>query len=135
MNVYPYQQRILDHMTKFKGRGIIQLTGRRTGKSAFSAQALQRLIDDIHSRPIEDLKLSEGTVYGSRYFCVEPVGGNWRAMEDWIINTLGPSTGSIWAEVVDKTPVPHPGERWYGNNRKFWFRDAKDRDWFLLKWR
>ena len=29
----PYQQQILDHMTRFKGRGLIQLTGRPTGKS------------------------------------------------------------------------------------------------------
>lgn len=100
----------------------------------FSAQAVMRLMDDIMLNPISDLVLSEGKVYGRCYYCVAPIGGNWRAMEDWVIATLGPSTGSIWAEVVDQQ-VPRPGERWYGNNRKFWFRDAKDRDWFLLKWR
>jgi hypothetical protein len=24
--------------------------------------------------------------------------------------------------------------RWYMNNSKFWFRDKKDLEWFLLRW-
>jgi hypothetical protein len=47
---------------------------------------------------------------------------------------FGDSTGSIWAEEVNKT-TPTPGERWYSNNRKFWFRSERDRDWFIIKWR
>jgi hypothetical protein len=125
-------------MKKFKGRGVVQITGRQTGKSIlnnmFSGQALQRLMDDILSQPITNLILSEGTVYGSRYYCIEPVGGNWREMEDWCIQNCGETTGSVWAEEVNKT-TPHPGERWYANNRKFWFRNEKDRTMFILKWR
>ena len=118
---------------KYKGRGVVQITGRRAGKSQWSAQAIDRLMADLMLLPVTDLITSEGTVYGSRYYCVQPVGGNWRAMEDWCIQTCGDSTGSIWAEEVKKT-TPNPGERWYANNRKFWFRDEKDRTMFMLKW-
>lgn len=118
---------------KYKGRGVVQITGRRAGKSQWSAQAIDRLMADLMSQPVTDLITTEGTVYGSRYYCVEPIGGNWWEMEGWVIQTCGASTGSIWAEEVKKT-TPNPGERWYANNRKFWFRDEKDRTMFMLKW-
>ena len=130
--LYPYQKRILNGFKT--GEVNIMMAGRQMGKSMFSSQAIKRLMDDIMLRPVEDLVLSEGTVYGSRYYCVEPFGGNWREMEDWCINTFGSSTGSIWAEEVDKV-TPQPSERWYANNRKFWFRTEKDRNWFVLRWR
>jgi hypothetical protein len=137
MNMYPWQQQIFDKITSggFKpGQLVMMGAGRQIGKSMFSNQALQRLIDDINSRPVEELLLSEGRVYGARYYCVEPVGGNWREMEDWCINTYGTSTGSIWAQEIDKT-TPLVNERWYANNRKFWFRNEADRIMFVLKWR
>ena len=117
-------------------------SGRQTGKSILSSQALQRLMDDLNGNPVTALKLSEGTVYGSRYYyvetvhrfyCVEPVGGNWLEMEKWCIQTYGESTGSIWAEKKYKHAA-NAGERWYGNNRKFWFREEQDRTMFVLKW-
>jgi hypothetical protein len=129
--IQPWQLKILEHMTKYKGRGLMQVTGRNTGKSAFSAQALQRLWDDLHSRPIEDIKLSEGKVYGTRYYTAEPVGGNWLKMEQWCLETFGLGEYPIWGE--DK--APEPAQRWYKNNRKFWFRDECDRMVFVLKWR
>jgi hypothetical protein len=129
--LYPYQKPILNGFKP--GEITIMMAGRQMGIAAFG-QALQRLMDDIMLRPVEDLVLSEGSVYGSRYYCIEPVGGNWREMEDWCINTFGSSTGSIWAEEMLKQS-PKPKERWYGNNRKFWFQEEKDRDWFILKWR
>ena len=133
----PWQIKILDKMnsTGFKPGELMTVgSGRQLGKSAFSAQALARLMNDINRRPVDNLILSEGTIYGSRYYCVEPVGGNWREMEDWCIQICGETTGSIWAEAVNKT-IPQPGERWYGNNRKFWFRNEQDRTMFVLKWR
>jgi hypothetical protein len=117
-------------MNKFKGRGLVQITGRNVGKSHFSAQALKRMMDDISNRPVEDLVLSEGKVYGSRYYCVEPVGGSWLRMETWCLDTFG-SNGSAW----DKDKAPHPNARWYMNDRRFWFREEKDRTLFILKWR
>jgi hypothetical protein len=134
MNLQPWQEDVLIKMKQYKGKGVLQITGRQTGKSQWSAQAIDRLMADLLLQPVTDLMLSEGRVYGARYYCVEPVGGNWRAMEDWCIQTCGESTGSIWAEEVNKT-TPMPGERWYANNRKFWFREEKDRTMFVLKWR
>ncbi len=118
-------------MAQYKGRGLIQVTGRNSGKSAFSAQALQRMMDDIHNRPIEDLVLTENRVHGARYHCVEPVGGNWREMEAWCFKQFGDVGNNIgWAE--SENPKCH---RWYMNNRKFWFRNEADRIMFVLKWR
>lgn len=75
--------------------------------------------------------LGHGTVYGSRYYTVAPHQANvsWRDMEQWCLDTFGENTGSIWAETT-----PDPGERWYVNNSKFWFKSEADRTWFLLKW-
>lgn len=125
----PWQQNLLDNMTKYKGRGTIQITGRQTGKSQMSAY--MRLWNDIHQfGPVEDLKLSEGTVYGARYYCVEPIGGSWLEMQTWSLETFGDSGKHIWGE----KETPEPQQRWYMNNRKFWFRNESDRLMFVLKW-
>jgi len=130
----PWQQRALDEMKTYKGKGFVQITGRGVGKSVLNTQmsAYKRLFDDVMARPLEDMLLSEGTVYGSRYYTVEPVGGNWFDMEVWCLDTFG-NTGSLWSETKNLTPEPL--QRWYMNNRKFWFKDIKDRDWFILRWR
>ena len=127
----PWQQRAMETLYKYKGKGLVQITGRQIGKS-MAQSAYKRLFDDIYNNPVQDLILSEGTVYGSRYHCVEPVGGSWFDMEVWCTRTFG-ETGSIWQETKNLTPEPH--KRWYMNNRKFWFKEVKDRDWFILRWR
>ena len=129
----PWQKDLMEKMYKYKGRRLLQITGRNSGKSQMSAAAMQRLMEDIWTRPIEDLLLSDGTVYGSRYYTVEPVGGNWRAMELWCFETFGDSgdNSKIWGE----KKAPEPAHRWYMNNRKFWFRNEKDRLMFIMKWR
>lgn len=131
MIIQPWQMDILNKMSQYKGRGLIQITGRQMGKSAFSAQALKRMMDDINNRPVEDLVLTENRVHGARYHCVEPVGGNWREMEAWCFKQFGDVGNNIgWAE------SEHPQcYRWYMNNRKFWFRNESDRTMFVLKWR
>lgn len=131
MKIYPWQLEMLDKMTKFKGRGMIQITGRQMGKS--STLAYQRLFNDVFaSADVSDIKLSEGTVYGSRYYTAEPIGGRWHDMELWCLETFG-ETGSIWSETKNLTPGPL--QRWYSNDRKFWFRNEVDRMVFVLKWR
>ena len=130
VDIYPYQIKTLDDMQKYKGRGMVQFTG-RSGKSHWTNMAIKRLMEDLAHRPIEDMILSEGTVYGARYYCVEPIGGHWMDMEVWCLDTFG-ATSSIWHETKNLTPEPL--QRWYMNNRKFWFREQKDRDWFILKW-
>ena len=91
----------------------------------------QRLINDILELPVEQMICSEGTVYGLRYHTVEPIGGSWMDMEAWCFDTFG-ETSSIWQETKTLTPAPH--KRWYMNNRKFWFRNEKDRTLFILRW-
>lgn len=127
----PWQIEILDKMRQYKGRGMTMVTGRNIGKTQLNAQAMQRLMEDLYSRPIEDLVLSEGTVYGSRYYTVQPIGGNWLKMEQWCLETFGDDVHPIWGE----KKAPEPAQRWYKNNRKFWFRDEKDRLMFVMKWR
>jgi len=127
-----WQMNVLNKLQGIKpGQLSMTMAGRNLGKSAFSAQAFQRLWNDIHYRPVEDLKLTEGTVYGSRYHCVEPVGGSWVEMQEWCLNQFGNSGKHIWGS--NETPAPQ--ERWYMNNRKFWFRDDADRLMFVMKWR
>jgi hypothetical protein len=46
----------------------------------------------------------------------------WQAMSVWMTNTMG---NSNWS-------VEHA--RWVGSDRKYWFRDERDRTLFLLKW-
>ena len=126
-----WQMNVLNKLQGVKpSQLILTMAGRRTGKSQMNSVAFQRLWDELHNRPVERLILSEGTVYGSRYYCVEPVGGSWLEMEKWALRTYGESTGSIWGD-----KVPEPAQRWYMNNRKFWFRDQKDQLMFVMKWR
>ena len=125
----------IDMMKKLQGvksgEMTIMMSGRRVGKSTFSAQALKRLWDDIVYSPLQEIVLAEGKVYGARYYTAEPVGGNWREMEAWCLEHFGSGGEHIWGE----SKAPEPAQRWYMNNRKFWFRDEKDRMIFVLKWR
>ncbi len=127
--LYPFQELMLEKMrtgTEFK----IMSSGRHVGKSMVTAQAIERLMRDINSQPLQDLVLSEGKVYGARYYCVEPIGGNWMEMESWCLDSYGNPGQHIWGD--DKAPEPQ--QRWYMNNRKFWFRNERDRNWFIMKW-
>lgn len=80
------------------------------------------------------MELSEGRVYGARFLTVKPLfyadtatwfSKEWKELEDWCGQTFGPTPeDGIWT----------PGARWYINNSKFYFRDEKDMEWFLLRW-
>jgi hypothetical protein len=125
-----WQQEIFDKITSggFKPKEIVCMAAsRNVGKSQITQQAIDRLMREINSRPIEDLVLSEGRVHGARYYCVEPIGGNWPDMEKWAIETFG-AVGSVWA-------LDPPSKRWYANDRRFWFRNERDRTMFILRWR
>ena len=130
--IQPWQLNMLKKLQSAKKSQLYMVAaGRQSGKSQMSSVAFRRLWNDLHRRPVEDLKLSEGTVYGSRYYCVEPVGGAWLEMEQWCLETFGSGEHPIWGD--DK--APEPAQRWYMNNRKFWFRDDADRLMFVMKWR
>ena len=130
--IQPWQTNVLNKLQGIKpSQLILTMAGRGVGKSHLTNQAFLRLWDEIHNRAVEDLKLSEGTVYGLKYHCVEPVGGSWIEMQEWCFNQFGDSGKHIWGE--KETPTPQ--QRWYMNNRKFWFRDDRDRLMFVMKWR
>jgi hypothetical protein len=115
----PWQQKIFDKICSNgvkPGEMTIMSSGRNIGKSHFTQQAIDRLMRDLNSQPVSDLVLSEGRVYGARYYCVEPVGGNWMEMESWCLDTYG-NCGSAWDKATE------PNSRWYMNDRRFWFRE------------
>ena len=129
--IQPWQTNVLNKLQGIKpSQLILTMAGRGSGKSHLTNQAFLRLWDDIHNRPVERLILSEGKVYGSPYYCVEPVGGSRTEMELWCMQAFGETTGSIYGE-----NVPEPDQRWYMQNRSFWFRDDADRLMFVMKWR
>jgi hypothetical protein len=89
-------------------------------------------MNDLQNQPITGLVTSEGTVYGARYYCVEPIGGNWKDMEEWCTKSFG-DAASVW-DLKDTTYIWPELGRWYMNDRRFWFRNVKDRDWFIIRW-
>jgi len=129
--MYPFQKDLLDKITSggFKpGQLSIISAGRGVGKSTLTQQTIDRLMRDLNSRPIEELMLGDRRIHGSRFYTVEPVGGNWLEMDHWARETYGePST--LWVSPDDLVQC-----RWFANDRKFWFRKERDRTMFILKW-
>lgn len=112
----------------------IMMSGRNVGKSIWTAKAIERLMKDLQNRPVEELMLGEDRFAGARYYTVEPIGGNWIEMEVWCIKTFGPSA-EVWDIKSSDTEFMWPEVgRWYKNNRKFWFRNERDRTMFILRW-
>jgi hypothetical protein len=81
-----------------------------------------------------ELILAEGKVYGARYYTVHPqvpemmyhqIQQSWLDMTVWCVETFGPAP---------ENGVFEPGGRWYANNAKFWFRERKDLEWFIIRW-
>ena len=124
--MHDYQKKLLEAYCESDTKMVISM-GRQTGKSTIVknwAKTLQDFMQPFGLIP------STGKVFGQDYYCIEPVGFMWQTnpwgdMEKWCEEKLGPtSTNGVWT----------PNMRWYGNNRKFWFRDEKDRTMFVLKW-
>lgn len=98
----------------------------------------QSLIDDLFNDIMEiqhkECVLSQGTVYGVQYHCVEPRGISWREMERWALDRFG-KPGSIWDIRRPDDIAPEPNSRYYMNDSKFWFKDQNDLLIFLMRWR
>ena len=127
-NIQPWQRDVLEKISSGgvkPGELMSPYAGRNIGKNYMQMYYKQMYLN----HPVPDIKLTTGTVYGSRYYVAAPVGGNWVDMEEWCVQTFGETTGSIWAE-----RAPEPAQRWYMNNQKFWFRKESDRTMFVLKW-
>jgi hypothetical protein len=71
-----------------------------------------------------DLIIEEGRVYGARYYTVQPMWADWNQLEEWCISVFG-TVSSIWDKELG---------RWYMNGSRFWFREKKDLEWFILRW-
>lgn len=106
-----------------------------TGTSALTQQAIDRLMRDINSRPVEQLVLAQRSYMNTLYYIVEPVGGNWLAMETWCVDTFG-DRSNVWDITTSCSGEVQWREhgRWFANDRKFWFRNERDRTLFILKW-
>ena len=124
----PWQKDLIETLEGRKpGEIMVMMASRNVGKSAIA-----QLWRDIHeTKPVSDLVLSEGKVYGAKYYCVEPIGGSWPEMVAWTKTTYG-EPAEVWE--AHNFMWPDCG-RWYMNARRFWFRDEKDRTMFILKWR
>jgi len=81
-----------------------------------------------------ELRFDEGRIYGARYYSAEPIFKahvstwfveEWKELEDWCLQSFGP---------LPKDGVFSPGGRWYINNSRFYFREKKDMEWFILRW-
>lgn len=134
ITLHDYQKKLVDQFAGYKpGELIMYTAGRQHGKSKINAAWMQQWLDELNApRPITDLVLDTGKVYGARYYTVEPVGGNWKELEAWCKESFGDHAGAIWGADPNKAPLPNG--RWYMNNSKFWFRSEKDRDWFIMRW-
>ena len=106
-----------------------------TLEEALLEDAAQKISADIDRQVLKGmgyvfdyyLEYGTGKVFGHDYHTVAPMNaeGKWRDMMEWMIRTFGPTA---------KYELRPADQRWYVNNAKFWFRDAKDRDWFVLRW-
>ena len=83
-------------------------------------------ISDVGNITEYNLDIGEGTVLGQPYYTVAPMNADfkWGEMMSWMVDTFGP-TGNVWDD---------SSCRWYANNAKFWLRNKKDLDWFVLRW-
>ena len=98
-------------------------------------RAGKQISDDIDKQVLKGvgyvfefyLEYSTGRVFGHDYLTVAPMNaeGQWSDMMEWMVATFGPTANDgVWTA----------DHRWYVNNAKFWFRNQKDRDWFVLRW-
>lgn len=85
-------------------------------------QMLRRVQQDIEAQAFRvEVEFAHG------YHVARPVNAldEWPHMMRWMIDTFGPTAkDGIWT----------PGQRWYANNARFWFRQEQDLMLFVMKW-
>ena len=106
-----------------------------TLEEALLEDAAQKISDDIDRQVLRGvgyvfefyLEYGTGRAFGHDSLTVAPMNAEskWNDMMVWMVKTFGPTAkDGVWTA----------DQRWYANNAKFWFRNAKDRDWFVLRW-
>jgi hypothetical protein len=103
-------------------------TGRQLGKSWVNYM-MQQAMDDLVDNPVQALICDTGTIFNYPAVTVRPIGGNWRLMVNWCVETFGPES-----RVLELLAEPERAGRWYTQDRVFWFSEPRDREWFVLKW-
>jgi hypothetical protein len=135
MDLKPWQEKMMHDLTH--GRELkLTMAGRHMGKSVLTQQTIDRLMRDLNSRPIEELVLGQSTYMDTQYYTVEPIGGNWLAMETWCVDTFG-DRSNVWditSSYPDEQLAWRERGRWYANDRRFWFLNERDRTVFILRW-
>jgi len=124
--MHDYQKKLLEAYCK-ADTTITMSMGRQSGKSTILmdwAKTLEQFTQGFR------LELSEGTVFGQQYYCVEPLGWVWRDnivewkdMQTWCEETMGREPDTIT-----------PNLRWYVSGGQFWFREEADRTMFVMRW-
>jgi len=79
-----------------------------------------------------ELILEQGIAFEQDYYMIYVNGRSvygdyniWNDMIEWATDTFGPTPkDGVWS----------PGARWYVNNARFWFKEERDREWFVLRW-
>jgi hypothetical protein len=111
---------------KLMSKHVAMMSGRRLGKTQMANwEQIRAELNELYR-----LEIDTGTVYGQEYYTVMPKGWMWRDFEwndlrEWCDETFGPTPADgIWT----------PDQRWYVNSERFWFKNQKDRDWFVLRW-
>ena len=90
------------------------------------AMAKAKWVDDVDSfTTVKSLETGYAGSQPKYPYWVKPYNYSykeWREMDAWLVNTMGYSDWSV--EHV----------RWVGSDRKYWFRDERDRTMFILRW-
>lgn len=117
--MYPYQKKLFEAMTKYKGRGVVQLTGRNMGKS-YVNDILKNWYENM--RPIPKIKWKR--LPGTRL----------QAYTD----DIQPKGFEVGLRETDMDPIQawcgetHCGRRISFN--EFQFKNEKQITMFLLRW-
>ncbi len=69
MDLKPYQKQLLDHITKFKGRGQVLLTGRQMGKSSLANLTRQYKMFE-EAKAIKHMMMFTSMVDGKPWYTV-----------------------------------------------------------------
>ena len=90
------------------------------------SMAKARWVDDLDLyNPVKSLATGYADNQPKYPYWVQPLNYSsteWFKMGYWIVDTIGYSDWS----------VEHA--RWVGSDRKYWFRDERDRTMFILRW-
>lgn len=121
--IYPYQQALLDKVSSgFKaGQMMIISAGRMTGKSYLNQLYNTNLCKEIllPMKPEPKYKFSRSNWYVADYDWVHQA-----EVLEWCSQQFGPHPQN-----------PDAWSRWCNHySERIHFRDAKDYEWFVLKW-